>query len=426
MDLTRRNFIAAGLSSLGTAATGLAFGGVLEQPGLEQPQPGSKSAAAAHDDKEALVVLFLRGGCDSLSLLPPLAGLDHALYQSARPALNIPISGTNAALPLDAQFGLHPAAIKLQALFREKRLAFVQATGISADNRSHFAAQSLIEGGTLDRRHLAKGWITRYLEQSAGPGKPSFLSAVSMGLLVPNSLHGTQHVALINNPKNFGLNGPEKILADQIPILRKMYAGQDDLSLVGTGTLDAISAMPHDTIYKYRPAPGVTYAGNHVGQSLRGAAALLKRNLGVKVATIDMGGWDIHRAHGTPSDGPFANQVEQLSLALDAFDHDMRGFPVTVVVLSEFGRRLKENASGGTDHGHGGMMMLLGSSVAGGRIHGRWPGLSTPQLYDQADLAVTTDYRQVLGEILERKVSRSKIGEIFPGFSFKKALGVMS
>lgn len=209
--------------------------------------------------------------------------------------------------------------------------------------------------------------------------------------------------------------------------LRKLYEGNGWLQRYGTETLDAIDVFESATPAAYKPA-GRDYPKADIGNRFKMLAQIIKMNLGLTVSTIDMGGWDTHKNQGENGTGYFANLVGQLSQALAAFHEDMTASSqrkVTVVVMSEFGRRLKENASRGTDHGHGNIMMVLGEKVAGGKVYGRWPGLDNEHLYQRADLAVTTDFRQILGEILVKRLSNPKLNVIFPNFNDFKPLGVI-
>jgi uncharacterized protein (DUF1501 family) len=226
-------------------------------------------------------------------------------------------------------------------------------------------------------------------------------------------------VAVVNNLNGFNLTGKADVQLEQRSALRSMYEGSGWLSHYGMETLEAIDSLEGIRPDGYVPAHDANYPKNELGNRLRSLAQMIKLGLGIRAATVDMGGWDTHK----DQNGVFANNVGQLSDALLAFYADMRDRRATIVVMSEFGRRLKENASRGTDHGHGNVMMVLGERIRGGKIYGNWPGLKTEQLYDRADLAVTTDYRQVLSEVLARG---AHLREVFPGYSHAPALGLVS
>jgi uncharacterized protein (DUF1501 family) len=222
-------------------------------------------------------------------------------------------------------------------------------------------------------------------------------------------------------PKRFGsLGGDKSIQSDMTRTLKQMYQGSSVLCERGRSALDVVDTFGGGI---FKEESGKEYPRHELGNRLKTLAQLLKMNLGIQVATVDMGGWDTHKYQGQGKDGTFAKQVEQLSGAVHAFYEDVDSVagapPVTVVVMSEFGRRLRENANRGTDHGHGGMMMVIGRNVKGGRVYGHWPGLKTEDLYEGADLAVTTDFRQVLGEVLRRRRGEKNLSTVFPDFSQK-------
>jgi len=383
-------------------------------------------AFGAESSDEILVVLFLRGACDGLNLSPPIEGPDRELYEAARPNLRVPTKGDKAALPLDGRLGLHPAAKPLHELFTAGKLALVHAAGLTSDTRSHFDAQAFMELGTPDKKGTTSGWIARHLLNRSPAAAPSFLTAVSLGSLTPNSLLGYPEVAVINNLDGFNIAGPKGLQNDQRDVLRRMYAGGGWVARYGRETLDAIDAFESTSPGAYKPA-GRDYPKGEIGYRLRTLAQIVKMDLGLKIAAVDMGGWDTHKYQGDGSEGAFANLVGQLSQSLAAFHEDMNaGAPrkVTVVVMSEFGRRLKENASRGTDHGHGNVMLVLGERVLGGKVYGRWPGLDNERLYERADLAVTTDYRAVLGELLDKRLGDGDVAKVFPGFADAARLGL--
>lgn len=412
--LTRRKFFEDGARDLCALA-----GAAVMTAGL------TRLAFAAGEQDEILVVLFLRGACDGLNFAPPIDGPDRSLYEAARPNLRVPVKGDKAALPLDARLGLHPAAKPLHELFKAGRLAFLHGAGMTSDTRSHFDAQAFMELGAPDRKTATSGWIARHLLGRPAASSPTFLTAVSLGSLTPNSLLGYPEVAVINSLDGFNIANPKSSNA-QRDVLRRMYSGGGWLDRYGRETLDAIDAFESTAPGAYKPA-GRDYPKADIGNRLRTLAQIVKMDLGLKVATVDMGGWDTHKYQGDGAEGYFSNLVGQLSQALAAFSEDMAaGTPrkVTVVVMSEFGRRLKENASRGTDHGHGGVMFALGEGVVGGKVYGRWPGLDTEHLYERADLAVTTDYRQVIAEVLTKRLGETKVTQVFPGFASGAELGL--
>ena len=418
-NVTRRDFLsraARDLCALGGAAmltTSLA-----------------KLAFAAGEQGEILVVVFLRGACDGLNFAPPLEGPDRAAYEAARPNLKVPVKGDKAALDLDGRLGLHPAAKPLHELYKAGKLAFAHAAGLPSDTRSHFDAQAFMELGTPGVKTTTSGWLTRHLlsRKSGAASAPSFLTAVSLGSLTPNSLLAYPEVAVINALDGFNIAGPKAYQNAQRETLRRLCEGGGWVERYGRETLDAMDAFEFAQPGAYKPA-GRDYPKADIGNRLRTLAQLIKMDLGLTVATIDMGGWDTHKYQGDNGEGYFANLVGQLSAALAAFHEDMTAASprkVTIAVMSEFGRRLKENASRGTDHGHGGVMMVLGEKIAGGKVHGRWPGLDNEHLYQRADLAVTVDYRQILGELIVKRLGNPRIASVFPAFPEYKPLGIVT
>lgn len=386
----------------------------------------ARLAFGADKDSDILVVLFLRGACDGLSIVPPLDGPDRALYEAARPNLQIPVKGEGAALPLAGRFGLHPAAKPLLELYQAKRLAVVHAAGLPSDNRSHFDSQAFMELGTPGQKTTASGWLTRHLLNGVRPAAPSFLTAVSLGALTPNSLLAFPEVAVLNALDGFNIASPKGLQNAQRETLRRLCAGGGWAERYGQETLDALDAFESAAPGAYKPA-GREYPKGEIGGRLRTLAQLVKMDLGLSAATVDMGGWDTHKYQGA-SQGHLANLLGQLSESLAAFHEDLAKAPrpVTVVVMSEFGRRLKENASRGTDHGHGNIMLVLGEHVAGGKVYGDWPGLDNEKLYERADLAVTTDYRRVVGEALAKRRGDEKLAAVFPGLGDPAPLGLFT
>jgi uncharacterized protein (DUF1501 family) len=414
--IPRREILDKGLKTLGAVA-GLWLAG---------PALLKVAFAAADTTDEILVTVFLRGGADGLNLVLPIAGEDREIYEAARPQIKIAATGDKGALKLDERFGLHPSASALYQLYLEKKLAIIHSCGLPSDTRSHFDAQAYMELGTPDRKSTQSGWVTRYLE-NRHIGNTPLLTAVSVGNLVPTALLGYPEAAIVNNLKGFQIGGNKKFIDAEIEAIKKMYgsAGSPWLGRYGLETLEAIHLLK-DAPDSYSAAPGASYPKEDLGNRLKTLAQLIKMKVGVRVATVDMGGWDTHKYQGSGTDGQFAKQVGQLSDALTAFYRDMQGFSskVTIVVMTEFGRRLKENANHGTDHGHGGVMVVLGDHLKGGKVHGRWLGLKTEHLYERADVAVANDYRVVLNELLTKRMHVKKTEKIFPKFDGQRGLGI--
>jgi uncharacterized protein (DUF1501 family) len=397
----------------------------------------TRLAFAAPDDpdffnQEIFLLVFLRGGWDAMNVVMPIAGGDRGYYESARSSLKVPVSGQGAALPLDARFGFHPSLGALRDLYSAGKLAVVHAAGLTSDTRSHFDAMQFIELGTPDDKTTPTGWLTRHLETSPTLPGSILLPALSAGSSAAASLQGSREAVAMTSPSNFSFSGYWKYEDAQRSALRNMYNGDTWLYRSGTLTLDMVDLIENLNPGTYAPANGAVYPSGSFGDNLKALAQMVKMNVGLRVATVDLGGWDTHENQGDGSGGYFASQLTQLSQGLAAFYADLNGSGVnnytnrlTVAVLSEFGRRLRENANHGTDHGHGSVMLLLGGNVNGGSIYGAWPGLSVDELYDRADLAVTTDYRNVLSEILVKRLGNPYIDQVFPGFADYQPLGLL-
>lgn len=370
---------------------------------------------------KTLVHVFLRGGADGLNLVVPHGDPD---YAALRPTLAIfpPVSGdpedgsAGRALDLDGFFGLHPSLAPLLPLYRGGRLSVVHAVGSDDASRSHFEAQDQMEHGESYGRSLGSGWIGRWLRSRGSRGN---LTAVALGRFVPESLRGAPNVAAMTRLEELTLEAGEAQLGPLTSALEKLYGGTDALARAGLdtlGMLHRVQSLRGGEELSGRDGPGLGYPEGRLGEGLGDVARLVRADLGLEVACLDLEGWDTHFFQGTTF-GPLASRAEELARSLAAFDRDLgpRRDDVVVVVQTEFGRRAYENSSLGTDHGRGGVLFVLGSGLGGGRVHGRWPGLGEASLEGPGDLAVTTDHRSVLAEVLE-SLGPGDLGEVFPGF----------
>ena len=389
---------------------------------------------------DILVSIFLRGGMDGMNLVMPIAGVDRGLYEAARPDIQVPVSGANAALPLNSMLGIHPAVnsapsgapASLYDLYQDNKLSMVVAAGMHEDNRSHFDSMNFMELGTPGTIATSSGWLTRHLHSASNLPSEILLPALAVGNLQQASLRGATEAVNMTNPDSFSLNvGPSQWRTAQRVAMRNLYSAESWLHQSGSLTLDAIDRIELNSSGDYEPANGAVYPSGSFGNHLQTVARMIKTDIGLRVATVDLGGWDTHNGQGNDGGGYFFTHVEELARGLAAFYTDLNdsvasnfASRLTVVVQSEFGRRLRENADNGTDHGHGNMMMVLSGNATGG-VHGTWPGLDTDQLFDNADLEVTTDYRRVLSEILIRRLCNNQLGTIFPGYEGYTPLGVV-
>jgi uncharacterized protein (DUF1501 family) len=372
---------------------------------------------------DTLVVVFLRGAADILNMVVPHG--EEAYYQ-LRPSLGIPrpddsnAKQTGRAIDLDGFFGLHPSMGSLLDAWQSEHLAIIHACGAPDESRSHFKAMELMERGVDDERGPASGWIGRHLA-TLNTGNTSPLRAVGMGTRPQRSLSGTVPVSALRSIADFHLGGDPRLLQQMRRALSTVYEndalGQDTLSIMDT--LEALDPLT------YRASRNAEYPDTEFGLALKQTAMLIKAEVGLEVSAIDVGGWDTHFAQGSTS-GLMPNLMNDLADGLAAFHADMIDHlrNLTIVTMSEFGRRASENGSLGTDHGHGSMMMVLGGNVHGGKVHGEWPGMRADQLIGPGDLAVTTDYRDVLSEILVKRLNNPATEEIFPDYA-PRALNIM-
>ncbi len=369
---------------------------------------------------DTLVVVFLRGAADVLNMVVP-HGEDS--YYQARPTIAIPrpddprATANKRAIDLDGFFGFHPMLAPLMPAWQSGHLGIIHACGAPDESRSHFRAMELMERGVGDERGPASGWIGRHLS-TYNTGNNSPLRAIGLGEMVPRSLYGSVPVTALRSIIDFHLGGDARAAEQLQTALRTLYSGEDTVSQVGQETLDILNTLEALNPVGYQSAADVPYPNSDYGNGLRQVAMLIKAEVGLEVATIDVGGWDTHFAQGA-SEGLMAGLMTDLAQGLAAFHADLHEYlnRITVVVMSEFGRRVQENASLGTDHGHGSLMWMLGGNVVGDKVQGIWPGLQVGQLFGPGDLAVTTDYRDVLAEVVHKRLNNPAVDEIFPGYA---------
>lgn len=425
-DVTRRGFVcgcsAAIASFAGSRFNQLAFA-----------DPGQSGF-----NEEVLVVLFLRGGQDGLNLVVPTGGADRGHYQALRPSLQVPAAaaspyslGTVNGANGQTAFGFHPSAAPLHPLFQDGKLAIVQACGMAANERSHFDSMAWMELGTPGINNTANGWLTRHLMTTTMLPGNILLPSISVGGLQALSQLGSAETANMGSVDDFSLQiGPWQWRDEQRIVLRNLY--ENDTTWVhqtGRQALDAVDIVELYAASGYTPRPGVTYPDTWFGQNLKTIAQMIKLQIGLRIATVDLGGWDTHENQGNGAGGPYGALVSEYAQGLAAFYEDLdEGLPaytskLTVLVQSEFGRRVGENQDGGTDHGHGNNILVLSGNAIGG-LKGSWPGLAPGQL-NEGDLEVTTDFRRVLSEILVRRLCNPNLEAIFPGYTGYTPLGIV-
>jgi uncharacterized protein (DUF1501 family) len=397
-ELTRRGLLGRAAAAGGGAALAGLAGEALST---------SLAFAAGAYTGDTLVVLSLRGGFDGLSAFAPIGDAD---YYRARPGIAVPKAKVIAG---DGMFGLHPALAPLLPQWKAGRLAAVHAVGQQDPTRSHFAAMEAMENAAPGSA-VRSGWLDRMLGQAGATGP---LAGVSIGDSMPSRLLAGPAADL----SMAGIDDFELAADGRKPMaaaLRAMYADAPPLlagpALAAGRALAAAGSIKGD----YRPANGAAYPDTDLGAALRDVSRLIKAKAGLVTAAVDCGDWDMHEGLGPAVKGErMYDNLTDLSTALAAFTTDLgeTGMKnVTVLTISEFGRRVKENGSRGADHGHGNAMMLLGGGVRGGKVYGNWPGL-TPAALTQGDLAVTTDYRSVIGEVLQKRCGIGALDRVFPG-----------
>jgi uncharacterized protein (DUF1501 family) len=404
MSITRRVFLRnSAMAVVGTAAV---------------PSFLTRAAFGAADTglgNKRLVVIFQRGAADGLNIVVPHA---EPQYYAMRPSINIP---RKSVIDLDGFFGLHPSMASLQPLWQQRHLAIVHAAGSPDITRSHFDAQDFMESGTPGVKITEDGWLNRSLQAMPRPAMQtqSPFRAIALGPSVPRILSGAEPAVAMNNINDFSIGGKNPKNSRAATAFEAMYDHSADTVLHGTGeeTFDAVKMLKAADPGKYTPAYGANYPKGRFGDSLRQLAQLIKANLGVQVAFADIGGWDHHVNEGS-TEGQLSNVLGDFSQSLAAFWTDLGdlGEETVVITMSEFGRTARENGNRGTDHGHANVMFVLGGPVKGGKVYGRWPGLNQSQLYEGRDLALTTDFRQVIGEAVAQHMGNSNLNTVFPGY----------
>jgi uncharacterized protein (DUF1501 family) len=374
-----------------------------------------------------LICVFQRGAADALNMVVPHG--DPAYY-AARPAIAVsrPAAGArDAAIDLDGFFGLHPSLRPLHSLWERGLLAPVHAVGSPSATRSHFDAQDFMESGTPDRKGTPDGWLNRYLAArgTCAECTSTPFRGVAFAQTTPRIMQGPVPTIAMASLDAFTV----RATGSDVQRLEALYrTGSADLVHdAGQGTFDAVRMLRAADPRRYAPAGGAEYPRSPFGQSLRQIAQLIKSDVGLEVAFADVGGWDTHVNQGGAT-GQLANRLDDFARALAALVTDLgdRMDDVVILTMSEFGRMVRQNGNGGTDHGHAGAMFVIGGGIRGRRVHGRWPGLEREQLHEGRDLALTTDFRTVFSEVVVRHLGAPDAGTIFPNFDGPAGLGVLA
>ena len=407
MSISRRYF----LKSAGIAVA--AFG--MEPPFLVRTAFGRQRSTSV--DRPVLVAIFQRGAADGLSMVPPFGDQS---YVASRP--QIAIAGPSgrseeSAIDLDGFFGLHPSLRSLKSLYDQKQLAIVHAVGSPSNTRSHFDAQDYMESGSPDVKSTRDGWLNRCL-QTKSSGTSSFFRGVAFGSNTPRSFTGSAPTVAMTRIEEFDIRARG---AAGIPEeFANLWAD------VNKDAFDALRILKQAQPQQHPAENGAVYPSTSYGNALKQIAQLVKSDIGLEVAFADIGGWDTHANQGGAR-GQLAQRLDEFAQGIAAFHQDLsaRMRNIVVLTMTEFGRSVQQNGSGGTDHGHASALFVSGGPIKGGKVYGKWPGLRKEQLYEGRDLALTTDFRDVFSEVAAKHLGITDAGRIFPGFKRKQNLGIL-
>jgi uncharacterized protein (DUF1501 family) len=415
MTMQRRYFVKSGAVALVTMGLSPSF---LRRAAFGMTLPGAQKG-------KVLICLFQRGAADALNVVVPFGERN---YYQLRPNIAIPAPsmGAKSAIDLDGFFGLHPSLAPLKPLWDNGMLAPIHAVGSPSNTRSHFDAQDYMESGTPDVKGTSDGWLNRYLAASGTceQCKVSPFRAVSMTPQTPRVLQGGSPTVAMDSLDQFAV----RTGGDAAARLEALYrTGSPDL-IHGAGNemFEAVKMLRSANPQKYQPDNNANYPRSQFGQRLRQIAQLIKSDVGLEIAFADIGGWDTHVNQGGVQ-GQLAGRLDDFAQSIAALTTDLGDKMENVVILtmSEFGRMARQNGNGGTDHGHAGAMFVIGPSVKGHKVHGKWPGLAQEQLYEGRDLALTTDFRTVFAEVASGHLGATKVDALFPGFQATSKLGIL-
>ncbi len=397
--MKRRNFLTAASLATGGMLLPIGCNSWVAQPNTNQPH-----------NRKRLVVVFLRGAVDGLNIVIPHQAAE---YYEARPTIAVPYpKQPNGTIDLDGFFGLHPQLKELIPFWQNKQLAFVHASGSPVLERSHFQAQDYLENGTPGVKNTPDGWLNRLLAQLP---QDTPTQAINVGVTTPYILKGKMAIASLKP----GKNSAAPIATDR-PLIRaafsKLYSGSDPLSKAyqtGSKARDIITAeLGQEMIEASRGAKSVNAFVDDAAE----VAKLMIGNAKTQLAFMEIGGWDSH-----VNQNPLLDRLlPSLGEGLATLAHGLKPIltDTVIVVMSEFGRTVRENGNKGTDHGYGNVMWLLGGAVRGGNVYGEWLGLDPSALYQNRDLSITTDFREVFSSILQQHLSvpGDRLNQVFPNF----------
>lgn len=420
--VSRRGFLKAG----GVALMGVGLMGGI--PAFLAEAVAGNQFIAPYGKRKTLICIFQRGAMDGLMAVTPFT--DEYL-KAARPGLFISAAKNSTGkslIDLDGHFGLHPAMQGFEQAFRDKRLAIVHGIGSPNNTRSHFDAQDYMESGTPFNKGTASGWLNRAIGLLGHDAITPF-TAVSLTSAMPRSFYGDNPAVAINNLQDFaiqmrgnpsGTNMAAKSFEDLYD-----QTSEGLLKQTGKESFEAIKMLQKADIKNYKPAQNVVYPNSALGNSLKQIAQLIKMDVGLEVAFTESNGWDTHFNQGNEN-GIFARNVGDLSNSMMAFWNDLDAYQdeVTVMTMTEFGRTVHQNGTGGTDHGRASCNFILGNTVNGGLVHGNLQPLSVENLEDGRDVAVTTDFRSVFSEVADKHLKVNNDRVLFPDWKSSK-IGVM-
>ena len=440
MNSTRRVFIKQGAIALASVGIAPAFGPRFLRNTVFADEPSRMSRATGGN--KVLICIFQRGAVDGMSMVVPHGDPYYYQHRSVN-GIAIPRTGAQGVLDLDGNFGLHPALAPLKPIFQAGHFAPIHACGSPNATRSHFDAQDYMESGAPGDKGVRDGWMARTLlhcpEDTAKRNSP--FRGVAMTSQVPRSLQGEADALAIPDLRTFGINSADA--AAMLPHGRRgadtgamdggatgansaaggfeaLYddAVGDVLHGAGQETFEALKMIQSINSKRYVPEGGANYPKSRFGDSLQQIAQLIKGDVGLEVAFAEAGGWDTHVNQGS-SQGQLARRLQEFGQGLAALYTDLgdRMADVTILTMSEFGRTARQNGNGGTDHGHATCFLALGGNINGGKVLGQWPGLAPEQLYENRDLAVTTDFRDVFGEVAQKHLGVRDLTAVFPGYT---------
>ena len=409
MAVTRRFFL---------KSSGLALVSFAAAPSFLKRTALAQTVAGAGKDHPIIIAIFQRGAMDGISAVVPFGDKN---YYSVRPNIALPepkAGNADSAIDLDGFFALHPALASFKPIYDAGNLAIVHAVGSPDNTRSHFDAQDYMEAGTPGNKGTSDGWLNRYMQAKRDPKATPF-RAVALTANLPRTLLGAAPAIAMTNIADFGVRagagnnqvakGFEALYTQSMP---------DVLHGTGKEAFEAVKMLKKANPQQHAATSGANYPRSPFGQALLQIAQLIKSDVGIEVAFTDVGGWDTHANQGS-SRGQLANRLQDFGAGIAALYRDLgdRMSNIVILTMTEFGRTIRQNGSGGTDHGHASCLFALGGPVKGGKVYGKWPGLASELLYEGRDLALTTDFRDVFAEVAARHMRATNLSAIFPGFN---------